>query len=293
MALRGRKFSIPLLLTVLACLAPQPAYATGDGIGLFFGILFLFFGTISMLVVYIAVSAGFFAYSRYQPKDKRRIPGAGTRLVLTFFIVIGLCGVARLYYIGDAYVANAQEIHDIIEKADKGDLTAQMDIAFMYSQGIRVGKNTKTALKWYRKAAEQGHEGARYALADIYSNGDGVKKDLKEAARWMRLSAEQGWQPAEEKLAEMYETGLGVPRDLGEAYFWQTLNARSLGAAGSEYQTGLAITKSDELKARLTPRQVESQNRRIMDWKAKPSGLPTKGEGHTFTWTEMTSGLLR
>ena len=48
------------------------------------------------------------------------------------------------------------------------------------------------AVRWYRKAAEQGHAVGQYNLAGIYSNGLGVKQDHAEAVRWCRMAAEQG-----------------------------------------------------------------------------------------------------
>lgn len=39
-------------------------------------------------------------------------------------------------------------------------------------------------MKWFRKAAEQGHREARYNLYDCYENGIGVEKDEIEAKKW-------------------------------------------------------------------------------------------------------------
>jgi TPR repeat protein len=49
------------------------------------------------------------------------------------------------------------------------------------------------ATEWYRKAAEQGHNGAQLHLGIRYSNGDGIHMDYKvEAVKWFKLSSEGG-----------------------------------------------------------------------------------------------------
>ena len=47
-------------------------------------------------------------------------------------------------------------------------------------------------LRLWRSAAEQGHAGAQCNLGVMYENGQGVKQDHAEAVRWYRKAAEQG-----------------------------------------------------------------------------------------------------
>ena len=47
----------------------------------------------------------------------------------------------------------------------------------MYAFGLGVIKDDKEAVKWYRKAAEQGDASSQYLLGWMYSNGRGVIKD--------------------------------------------------------------------------------------------------------------------
>jgi len=75
-------------------------------------------------------------------------------------------------------------------------------------------------IEWYRKAAEQGHEGAQHMLASIYFLGDNVPKDYTESAKWYRMAAEQGDAAAQALLAMMYHYGWGVPVDMDEARKW-------------------------------------------------------------------------
>ena len=43
------------------------------------------------------------------------------------------------------------------KKAEAGDASAQFNLGLRYAQGRGVPYDEKEALKWYRKAAEQGH----------------------------------------------------------------------------------------------------------------------------------------
>ena len=54
------------------------------------------------------------------------------------------------------------------------------------------------AVKWYRKAAEQGHAPAQYNLGAMYGNGEGVPEDYVQAYAWLNLAAAQGDEKAVE-----------------------------------------------------------------------------------------------
>ena len=56
------------------------------------------------------------------------------------------------------------------------------------------------AVKWYRKAAEQGDDGAQFQLGLIYEIGEGVPKDYSEAAKWYRKAIIRGAPWAQERL---------------------------------------------------------------------------------------------
>ena len=56
------------------------------------------------------------------------------------------------------------------------------------------------AVKWYRKAAEQGYGQAQVNLASMYYEGQGVAKDLMEAYAWFNLAASKGDEVARKNL---------------------------------------------------------------------------------------------
>ena len=76
-------------------------------------------------------------------------------------------------------------------------------MGFAYSYGQGVPKDEVEAVKWFRKAAEQGDARAQFHLGFAYSNGQGVTKDDAEAIKWFRKAAEQGDAEAQEALRKL------------------------------------------------------------------------------------------
>ncbi len=62
----------------------------------------------------------------------------------------------------------------------------------MYEKGQGVPQNDKTAVKWYRLAAEQGHAGAQFNLGVMYGLGNGVIQDNVFAHLWFNIAASSG-----------------------------------------------------------------------------------------------------
>ena len=56
------------------------------------------------------------------------------------------------------------------------------------------------AVKWFRKAADQGVELAQFKLGLCYASGNGVPENKAEAAKWIRKAAAQGNEDAKKLL---------------------------------------------------------------------------------------------
>ena len=50
----------------------------------------------------------------------------------------------------------------------------------------------KQAVKWYRKAAEQGNANAQYNIGGMYEVGHGVPEDLVTAYAWAKIAYANG-----------------------------------------------------------------------------------------------------
>jgi TPR repeat protein len=110
------------------------------------------------------------------------------------------------------------------------------------------------AVRWYRRAAEQGDANAQLELGTAYDTGKGVAQDYAEAAEWYRKAAEQGWDPAQWHLGSAYSCGRGVQKDDVKAYMWISLAAA--GFIGDNDQRKMYSSACDALAAKMTPQQI-------------------------------------
>ena len=62
--------------------------------------------------------------------------------------------------------------------------------ATMYASGQGVPQNYAEAMKWFRKAADQGNARAQHGIGVMYANGQGVPQNDAEAMRWYRMAAD-------------------------------------------------------------------------------------------------------
>ena len=65
--------------------------------------------------------------------------------------------------------------------ADKGDPSAQVNLGFIYDEGLGVPQDYAEAVKWYRRAADQGEPQGLSNLANMYRDGLGVRQDYIQA----------------------------------------------------------------------------------------------------------------
>lgn len=93
-------------------------------------------------------------------------------------------------------------------------------------------KNESESLRWYLKAAENGHMGAQYVIGTYYHRGwRGIRQDDAKAFRWMRKATDQGYVPAQYYLGWMYMKGRGVQKNLAEAEHWLKEYIKNIGIA--------------------------------------------------------------
>jgi TPR repeat protein len=190
------------------------------------------------------------------------------------------------YNLGNMYYSGCGAPQDYVEAAkwykraaEQGNVDAQYKLGSIYSSGLSVIKDYSDAsnpvtvdvsrvivpsvdlksvvivpqdyveaVKWYRKAAEQGNAQAQDYLAIMYGQGKGVPQDYAEAIQWFKRAAEQGNADAQGNLGWMYGEGNGVPVDYVEAYKWFNLAAAQGDAT--------AIRNRDSLVPFMTADQI-------------------------------------
>jgi TPR repeat protein len=74
----------------------------------------------------------------------------------------------------------------------------------------------------------------------MYEQGRGVPQDYAEAVRWYRKAADQGWTRAQVNLGVMYEQGQGVPQDYALAHMWYNLAAAQGNKDAAKWRDELA-----------------------------------------------------
>jgi TPR repeat protein len=78
------------------------------------------------------------------------------------------------------------------ERAERGNMDAQLKLAANYAEGRGVAKNEQEALKWYMRAAERGNATAQFSVGDMHAKGQGVVTNENTAIEWYSKSANQG-----------------------------------------------------------------------------------------------------
>lgn len=111
-------------------------------------------------------------------------------------------------------------LEDLLDRAEQGEVEAQVTLGLRYKHGMRAPQDSKEALKWFQRASRQGNAFAQARLGALYRDGQGVAQNHAEAVKWFRKSAGQGDSTAQVALGIMYWKGMGVPQDDKQAIKW-------------------------------------------------------------------------
>ena len=139
---------------------------------------------------------------------------------------------------------------------------AQYELGRMYLYGQWLPQSDIEAVKWFRKAADQGMAEAQYQLANMYAHGRGeLAKDDTQAVAWLRKAADQGLADAQYTLGGMYALGkAGVVQDPVQSYIWIELAAKQGHAKAIEAQKKIIEV--------LPTSQLEEVQRLSREWAA-------------------------
>ena len=152
--------------------------------------------------------------------------------------------LGMFYYFGDGVNQNKEEATKWFDAIQEQDPLMQYawGCTFLEVKGI-APELTKEAVKWFRKAAEQGNAKAQYILGVSLVNGQGVEQDEVEALKWIRKAAEQGISKAQYVLGACYQNGIVADKNITEAVKWY----RKAAAQGHEKAMTALLKLSDEL----------------------------------------------
>jgi TPR repeat protein len=194
---------------------------------------------------------------------------------------------------GNEYAADAVKRM----KEEKGNLgpEALEKIGDMYQRGDDLPQNSSEAIKWYRKAAENGGEAMQVKLAsllllkgqsgpsnyaevlglcekaaarhyaagaacmgELYLGGLGVDQSFPTAAKWFVEAANSGNALALLRLGQMHLKGEGLKQDKTSAYeFIYLAGTSDLPEAKQE---------KERLEKELTPKELGKAKAKAVEW---------------------------
>ena len=154
---------------------------------------------------------------------------------------------------------------EVRSMAANGDVNAQLELGVRLVYGTGADPDPAEGADWLRRAAENKNTEAQVVLAVLYGKGRGVPHDDAMSEHWMRQAAELGHVNGQGNLGVMFEQGDGVPRDLVEAYKWETLAASRATIDRDRLRWS---EMRNNLRARLTPEQLDKAERAARDWMA-------------------------
>ena len=114
---------------------------------------------------------------------------------------------------GQANAQAAQAGPPAVPAVEVDSPEAEYQLGVRYARGLGVSLDYAEALKWWTRAAQQGHRSAQNELGYACEHGRGTAQNVNAAFHWYQLSANQGLPAAQYNLAFLYERGLGVSQD--------------------------------------------------------------------------------
>lgn len=163
-------------------------------------------------------------------------------------------------------------------RSEPGNITAptcELDPDVQFALGVvcaadkESARDYEQAVRWYRKAAEQGHALAQFNLGIMLSSGQGMSPDTTAALNWTRLSAEGGDAGAQYKLGSRYHRScvgqlqMDCMESRIEAYKWLKLSAAQ-GYRGAE-------AGCERVTLTMTRDEVLDGNQRIASFEVRGS----------------------
>lgn len=170
-----------------------------------------------------------------------------------------------LYSVGKSYRRTLNEVwgdvkysSELKTAAENGDAVAQLALGRCYLFAEGVDKDSVEAMRWLRKAAEQGLLEAQSLLGGVYL---GLTEDKVEGVKWIGKAAEQGNASGQFLLGVCYFTGDPMEEDKVEAVKWFR-KAAEQGNAEAQYMLGYCNDVGEGVESVLESRKgnkVEAQ----------------------------------
>jgi uncharacterized protein len=132
--------------------------------------------------------------------------------------------------------------------AEGGIAEAQAIYGQMLLDGAGIPADRREAVRWFDRAARQGHAMAINMMGRCYDLGWGVAVDKARAAEWFKAAADRGLDWGMYNYATALALGAGVPEDkrAALALFRRAAamgNAKAINFVGSFYEDGWVVER--------------------------------------------------
>ena len=189
---------------------------------------------------------------------------------LSIYLAVFLVGTFML-----STQAAGEAFDKLKEKAEAGDIKAQLDLAFSYRDGKGIKKNDAEAIKWAHLAADQGSIEAMDFLGAAYLRGSMLKRNPEVAFGYFTAAAAKSSQAAF-NLGQCYFGAQGTEQNVPKALMWweraaEQGHGRAAVSAALAYLSGEGVKRDTEKAFKLAKRAAELNN---------SSGLVVLGEIH-------------
>mgnify|MGYP001560807994 CR=1 FL=1 len=173
--------------------------------------------------------------------------------------------LAMSYFLGNGVTQSAEQGIKWMKKSaiEANNALAQFNLGAMYDKGEDVPENNAEAVKWYRKAADQGNAVAQSNLGDMYVKGEGVPENHAEAVKWFRKAADQGNARSQAQLGIHLMKGDGILKDPDKGIQLLTEAAKN-GGIDAQYFLGLIYSVGSQ-EAGLG-RYIETDEKKAKYW---------------------------
>ena len=142
------------------------------------------------------------------------------------------------------YGQSKVDIRKVLQEADPWDVSGYVSLGWCYANGYGVPQDYREAVKWWRRAADQGNEVAQICLVWYYENVFGVPQDYRKTETKHSKVAELGDKRAQVYVGGSYAESKSVSQDYGGATKWWR-KAVEQGDAGAQYNLGVCYANGD------------------------------------------------
>jgi len=159
---------------------------------------------IFMVQVFICISMGSVAFGSYETGEEAYSKGDYATAMKEFLgdsSAKSLLRIGSMYFEGKGVSKDSLEAAKWVRKAaERGDLKAKTNLGVMHLKGEGVELNKKFAFELMLDAANGGFALAQSYLGLMYYEGNGIRKDIIEAIKWFKKASDNGEKPATEAL---------------------------------------------------------------------------------------------